>query len=72
MGMSGSNKIYATAAYLNAHYLPGTDVTVLGQMVCKSPYTPLGMQIHYRCFVTVIPAVSNDNTLTLTRSIEFT
>ena len=30
----------------------------------------LVMQIHYRCFVTVSPVVSNDNALALTRSIE--
>ena len=32
-----------------SHYLSWTDVTVLGQMVCKSLYTPLGMKILYRC-----------------------
>ena len=64
------------------HYLSQTDVTALSWMVCKSPYTPLGMKImnndsqvyilNFSVFVTVIPAISNDNTLALTCSIEFT
>ena len=31
------------------HYFPETDVTVLGQIVCKSLHTTLGMEIHYGC-----------------------
>ena len=83
------------------HNLSRTDVTVQDRMVGKSPYAPIGIKIHYRCyskwifipsdeiheflnnefqlylhtfwvFVTVIPSISNDNTLALTRSIEFT
>ena len=81
------------------HNLSRTDVTVQDRMVGKSPYAPIGIKIHDRCyskwifipsdeiheflnnefqlylhtfwvFVTVIPAISNDNTLALTRSKE--
>ena len=32
------------------HYLFRTDVTLLGQIVCKYPYhATLGMEIHYKC-----------------------
>ena len=62
------------------HFLTRTDVTVQGRVVRKSPYIPLGMETHYRCsprdenhyrcFVTVSPVVSNDNTLALTHSTD--
>ena len=62
-------------------YLPGADIATLGWRVCKSPYTPLGMETHYGCspmvanqlqiiIVSVSPVASDDNILTLTRSTD--